>query len=158
MNLYTAKEQNVKAQIAVLQLKIQECEAQLAGTQAQVAAKLLEVDRSTQSFEARMKGMYEMSRQSGLAVLLGADSLSEMLTVGEYLQRIAVRDTRLIAELTARREELAALAARPAGGSACKSSFGFLGRRSIWHDSRRRCAGLLRGASRPAVPRPQPVF
>lgn len=30
--------------------------------------------------------------------------------------------------------------ARPAGGSACKSSFGFLGRRSIWHDSRRRCA------------------
>ena len=34
------------------------------------------VDRSTQSFEARMKGMYEMSRQSGLAVLLGADSLS----------------------------------------------------------------------------------
>ena len=112
MNLYTAKEQNVKAQIAVLQLKIQECEAQLAGTQAQVAAKLLEVDRSTQSFEARMKGMYEMSRQSGLAVLLGADSLSEMLTFGEYLQRIAVRDTRLIAELTARREELAALAAR----------------------------------------------
>ena len=74
MNLYTAKEQNVKAQIAVLQLKIQECEAQLAGTQAQVAAKLLEVDRSTQSFEARMKGMYEMSRQSGLAVLLGADT------------------------------------------------------------------------------------
>ena len=73
VNLYTAKEQNVKAQIAVLQLKIQECEAQLAGTQAQVAAKLLEVDRSTQSFEARMKGMYEMSRQSGLAVLLGAD-------------------------------------------------------------------------------------
>lgn len=112
VNLYTAKEQNVKAQIAVLQLKIQECEAQLAGTQAQVAAKLLEVDRSTQSFEARMKGMYEMSRQSGLAVLLGADSLSEMLTFGEYLQRIAVRDTRLIAELTARREELAALAAR----------------------------------------------
>ena len=56
--------------------------------------------------------MYEMSRQSGLAVLLGADSLSEMLTFGEYLQRIAVRDTRLIAELTARREELAALAAR----------------------------------------------
>ena len=108
VNLYTAKEQNVKAQIAVLQLKIQECEAQLAGTQAQVAAKLLEVDRSTQSFEARMKGMYEMSRQSGLAVLLGADSLSEMLTFGEYLQRIAVRDTRLIAELTARREELAA--------------------------------------------------
>ena len=112
VNLYTAKEQNVKAQIAVLQLKIQECEAQLAGTQAQVAAKLLEVDRSTQSFEARMKGMYEMSRQSGLAVLLGADSLSEMLTFGEYLQRIAVRDTRLIAELTARREERAALAAR----------------------------------------------
>lgn len=112
VNLYTAKEQNVKAQIAVLQLKIQECEAQLAGTQAQVAAKLLEVDRSTQSFEARMKGMYEMSRQSGLAVLLGADSLSEMLTFGEYLQRIAVRDTRLIAELIARREELAALAAR----------------------------------------------
>lgn len=112
VNLYTAKEQNVKAQIAVLQLKIQECEAQLAGTQAQVAAKLLEADRSTQSFEARMKGMYEMSRQSGLAVLLGADSLSEMLTFGEYLQRIAVRDTRLIAELTARREELAALAAR----------------------------------------------
>ena len=112
VNLYTAKEQNVKVQIAVLQLKIQECEAQLAGTQAQVAAKLLEVDRSTQSFEARMKGMYEMSRQSGLAVLLGADSLSEMLTFGEYLQRIAVRDTRLIAELTARREELAALAAR----------------------------------------------
>lgn len=112
VNLYTAKEQNVKAQIAVLQLKIQECEAQLAGTQAQVAAKLLEADRSTQNFEARMKGMYEMSRQSGLAVLLGADSLSEMLTFGEYLQRIAVRDTRLIAELTARREELAALAAR----------------------------------------------
>ena len=50
VNLYTAKEQNVKAQIAVLQLKIQECEAQLAGTQAQVAAKLLEVDRSTQSW------------------------------------------------------------------------------------------------------------
>lgn len=112
VNLYTAKEQNVKSQIAVLQLKIEESEAQLAATQAKVAAKLLEVDASTQSFEARMKGMYEMSRQSSLAALLGADSLAEMLTFGEYLQRIAVRDTRLIAQLTAQREELDALVAQ----------------------------------------------
>ena len=112
VNLYTAKEQNVKSQIAVLQLKIEESEAQLAATQAKVAAKLLEVDASTQSFEARMKGMYEMSRQSSLAALLGADSLAEMLTFGEYLQRIAVRDSHLIAQLTAQREELDALVAQ----------------------------------------------
>lgn len=112
VNLYTAKEQNVKSQIAVLQLKIGESETQLADTQARVAAKLLEVDASTQSFEARMKGMYEMSRQSSLAALLGADSLAEMLTFGEYLQRIAVRDSHLIAQLTAQREELDALVAQ----------------------------------------------
>lgn len=112
VNLYTAKEQNVKSQIAVLQLKIEENEAQLADTQARVAAKLLEVDASTRGFEARMKGMYEMSRQSSLAALLGADSLAEMLTFGEYLQRIAVRDSHLIAQLTAQREELDALVAQ----------------------------------------------
>ncbi len=34
-------------------------------------------------FESRFKGMYEMSRQSNLAILLGIDDVSQMLLFAE---------------------------------------------------------------------------
>ncbi len=104
--LYTQKAAAVEAQMAALNLQISDQSGQVEALQQSVAAAVLDVQASEEAFRAHLKGMYEMSGRSELAVLLGLDSMAEMLSYGEYTRRIAAGDDAVI---TAYREKKDAL-------------------------------------------------
>ena len=103
---YQMQANNIAAQIEAQKEDIAGCEANLDAKQKELTVQMGKVEQSELNFKARLKGMYEMSRQSPLATLFGLEDFSQMLSYTEYLQRISVSDTELIAELEAQQAEL----------------------------------------------------
>jgi peptidoglycan hydrolase CwlO-like protein len=93
---------SVTAQIETQKELIATQEEYIAAKQDEIAQKVLDVAYAKDMFENRLKGMYEMSRQSNLSVLLGISDFSEMLRFAENLNCISKSDTELI-ESTGRR-------------------------------------------------------
>lgn len=103
---YQMQANNIAAQIEAQKEDIANCETDLTTKQDELSVQMGKVEQSELNFKARLKGMYEMSRQSPLATLFGLEDFSQMLSYTEYLQRISVSDTDLIAELEAQQAEL----------------------------------------------------
>ncbi len=98
---YQAQANNLKAQMAALKEEIAAQIESINQKNAEVAEKAANVLYQKQMFEQRLKGMYELSRQSNLAILFGIDDLSQMLRFSENLQQITKRDTELVQQLRA---------------------------------------------------------
>ncbi len=98
---YQAQANNLKAQIAALKEDIAAQVESINAKNAEVAEKAASVLYQKQMFEQRLRGMYELSRQSNLAILFGIDNLSQMLRFSENLQQITERDTDLVRQLRA---------------------------------------------------------
>ena len=96
---YQAQANNLKAQIAALKEDIAAQVESINAKNAEVAEKAASVLYQKQMFEQRLRGMYELSRQSNLAILFGIDNLSQMLRFSENLQQITERDTDLVRQL-----------------------------------------------------------
>ena len=108
---YQAQANNLKAQLAAIKEDIAAQQQSIELKNAEVAEKAANVAYNKSMFESRLKGMYEMSRQSNLAILLGIDDVSQMLLFAENLQQISEHDTQLVQQL---RDEQAALEAQRA--------------------------------------------
>ena len=106
---YQAQANNLKAQLAAIKEDIAAQQQSIELKNAEVAEKAANVAYNKSMFESRLKGMYEMSRQSNLAILLGIDDVSQMLLFAENLQQISEHDTQLVQQL---RDEQAALEAQ----------------------------------------------
>ena len=102
---YQAQANNLKAQLAAIKEDIAAQQQSIELKNAEVAEKAANVAYNKSMFESRLKGMYEMSRQSNLAILLGIDDVSQMLLFAENLQQISEHDTQLVQQL---RDEQAA--------------------------------------------------
>lgn len=115
---YQAQANNLKAQLAAIKEDIAAQQQSIELKNAEVAEKAANVAYNKSMFESRLKGMYEMSRQSNLAILLGIDDVSQMLLFAENLQQISEHDTQLVQQL---RDEQAGPGgpARRAGAAAC---------------------------------------
>ena len=96
---YEQEKNNLAAQIAALNEQIDAQKGSIETKNAEVAEKAANVAYSYEQFRQRLSAMYERSRQSDLAVLLGASSFSEMLLYQENLQQMAVSDTTLVQRL-----------------------------------------------------------
>ncbi len=103
---YLALANALKAQLAAIKEDIAAQRESIEAKNAEIAAKVEDVAREKAQFEQRMKGMYEMSRQSNLAMLLGIEDISQMQRFTENLQQITVRDTELVANLREQQAEL----------------------------------------------------
>ncbi|MFQ9678950.1 MAG: hypothetical protein ACLRZH_01500 [Ruthenibacterium lactatiformans] len=86
---YQAQANNLKAQLAAIKEDIAAQQQSIELKNAEVAEKAANVAYNKSMFESRLKGMYEMSRQSNLAILLGIDDVSQMLLFAENLQQIS---------------------------------------------------------------------
>lgn len=75
---YQAQANNLKAQLAAIKEDIAAQQQSIELKNAEVAEKAANVAYNKSMFESRLKGMYEMSRQSNLAILLGIDDVSQM--------------------------------------------------------------------------------
>ena len=103
---YQAQANNLKAQMVALK---EEIEAQIVSINlknAEIAEKAASVLYQKEMFEQRLKSMYELSRQSNLAILFGIEDLSQMLRFSENLQQITQRDTELVRCLRAEQAAL----------------------------------------------------
>lgn len=96
---YQQQAQAISAQIETQRLLIAQQEQELAAKQAELADQVVRVQEAREAFEQRLKAMYEISRTSQLSILLGLDSVADMLTYSENLTRIAESDTELVSEL-----------------------------------------------------------
>ena len=96
---YQQQAQAISAQIETQRLIIAQQEEELAAKQAELADQVVRVQEARDAFEQRLKAMYEISRTSQLSILLGLDSVADMLTYGENLSRIAESDTQLVDNL-----------------------------------------------------------
>ncbi len=110
---YYAQANNLKAQLAAIKEDIESKKLSIEEKNAEVAEKAASVEYNKEMFEQRLRSMYEMSRQSNLAILLGIDDPSGMLVFAENLQRISQHDSELVrrlgeekVELEAQRDEL----------------------------------------------------
>lgn len=96
---YQAQANNLKAQLAAIKEDIAAQIESINLKNAEVAEKAATVLYQKEMFEQRLRGMYELSRQSNLAILFGIDDLSQMLRFSENLQQITERDTELVEQL-----------------------------------------------------------
>lgn len=103
---YLALANALKAQLAAIKEDIAAQRESINGKNEEIALKMEDVAREKAQFEQRMKGMYEMSRQSSLAMLLGIDDITQMQRFTENLQQITVRDTELVEHLRTEQAEL----------------------------------------------------
>lgn len=105
---YYEKMNNLKAQLAVLREDTQALQAEINDKNAQIEAKVLAAAQEKHLFEQRLRSMYEMSRQSNLAILLGIDDPARQLIFAENLQCISKHDSELIRRINAQQQELQA--------------------------------------------------
>lgn len=109
---YYQKTSNLKAQLAVLREDSAALQQEIDAQNAEIEQKVLEAAQEKQQFEQRLRSMYEMSRQSNLAILLGIDDLSDQLVFAENLQCISRHDSEMIRTINAHRQELEAAGER----------------------------------------------
>ncbi len=103
---YLELSNNLKAQLTALREDIEAQRQSIERKNDEAAAMAANAERERALFEERLRGMYEMSRQSSLAMLLGVGDVSQLLRFVENLQRITVHDTELVKALQAREAAL----------------------------------------------------
>ena len=132
---YQAQANNLKAQLAAIKEDIAAQQQSIELKNAEVAEKAANVAYNKSMFESRLKGMYEMSRQSNLAILLGIDDVSQMLLFAS-------------ARLRRTLPQMKRLWRKPRGSTSRRRKNGGSGRRqTTWISSTIRAAlpGLSRG-------------
>ena len=95
-----------KDEIALLQERIQLLEQDIEQKKEEIAAKQAEIDRNYALYLQRMRAMYMHDDTTTLGLLLGADSFTTFLTNTDSMARVAEHDRKLVANLTAQRQEL----------------------------------------------------
>ncbi len=79
--------------------EIAKAEDEIDQKNIEISAKEKEIDENTELLKLRLRAMYMAPETNELMLLLNSGSFTEYLTHVEYLNRIAKKDTELIAEL-----------------------------------------------------------
>ena len=90
---------NLNANIQSLDAEIESINAQITATKIEIAMSETTIDLTYEKYMERQKLNYMMGEYSPLEVMIGAQSLSDMLTREQYLKNAADYDDQLITEL-----------------------------------------------------------
>ena len=99
-------------EISAVEDIIEELEGEIQTTQQELIAAQIRLDEMQETFEKRIRNMYEQSDTSYLDVVLGSDSFSTMIEYMEYVSRIMDYDKKLLEEYEAAKETVAAAKAK----------------------------------------------
>ena len=99
-------------EISAVEDIIAELEDEIKTTQQQLIEAQIQLDEMQDTFEKRIRNMYEQSDTSYLDVVLGSDSFSTMIEYMEYVSRIMDYDKKLLEEYEAAKETVAAAKAK----------------------------------------------
>ncbi len=97
---------NLDAKVSAMQKKINLCNQQIAETRAQIALsektiaqKNEDIAQTKEAFKKRIRSLYTSNTSSGLQILLGAESFSDLLTRTELTKCISAQDTAIVEKL-----------------------------------------------------------
>ena len=99
-------------EITAVQGIIEELEGEIKTTQQQLVEAQIKLDDMQDTFEKRIRNMYEQGDTSYLDVVLGSDSFSTMIEYMEYVSRIMDYDKKLLEEYEAAKNAVAAAKAK----------------------------------------------
>lgn len=100
------KIETTKSLLKALEAQISEKENEIAEKQAEIEAKATEVSDTRARFLALVQAQYENGSVSILEVLLGADSISDLLSRAEYMASILDYNTKLLDNFKREKQEL----------------------------------------------------
>ena len=106
---YEAQLEAIKQLIDITQQIIEEIKIHLTETQEQLDAKERELQGYYEVLGKRLRYLHMNNSTSLLSLVMGADSFSEALIIGQYMTKITENDTKLIDEVTNTRNAIESL-------------------------------------------------
>ena len=100
---------SIKALIEINEALIVEIKLHLTETQEKLDAKERELKEYYRMLGVRIRYLHMNNSTSALSLILGADSYSDALIIGQYMTEISEYDTNLIDKTTATRNEIAGM-------------------------------------------------
>lgn len=98
----------LESQIYLINQDISETNAALNQKQVELAEKKEDIAETDALFKERLKAMYMMRANGGIAAILGVESMSQLMTAADALQRISVNDTALLEQMELERQNIEA--------------------------------------------------
>lgn len=107
-NTLDAQMQNLQSQIDGLNTQINDLDASISEKNAAIAEKQENIDRDVETLKERLCAIYMMGDASTLEIILQSESVIDMAQKVELLNMITEHDTKLIQQLSADMEAIAA--------------------------------------------------
>ena len=107
-NTLDAQMQNLQSQIDGLNTQINDLDASISEKNAAIAEKQENIDRDVETLKERLCAIYMMGDASTLEIILQSESVIDMAQKVELLNMITEHDTRMIQQLSADMEAIAA--------------------------------------------------
>ena len=107
-NTLDAQVQNLQSQIDGLNAQISGLDASISEKDAAIAEKQANIDRDVETLKERLCAIYMMGDASTLEIILQSESVIDMAQKVELLNMITEHDTKLIRQLSADMEAIAA--------------------------------------------------
>ena len=107
-NTLDAQMQNLQSQIDGLNTQINDLDASISEKNAAIAEKQENIDRDVETLKERLCAIYMMGDTSTLEIILQSESVIDMAQKVELLNMITEDDTKLIQQLSADMEAIAA--------------------------------------------------
>ena len=107
-NMLDAQVQNLQSQIDGLNAQISGLDASISEKDAAIAEKQANIDRDVETLKERLCAIYMMGDASTLEIILQSESVIDMAQKVELLNMITEHDTKLIQQLSADMEAIAA--------------------------------------------------
>lgn len=107
-NTLDAQMQNLQSQIDGLNTQINDLDASISEKNAAIAEKQENIDRDVETLKERLCAIYMMGDASTLEIILQSESVIDMAQKVELLNMITEHDTKMIQQLSADMEAIAA--------------------------------------------------
>ncbi len=96
---YESKINAINNKIIACNKYIATCQAEIAENEAEIAENNAKIEDTKERFKRRIRSIYNSNTDTGLQLLLGAESFSEFLALTELTQCISAQDNKLIEEI-----------------------------------------------------------
>lgn len=98
---YEKKISSINDKIIACNRYIAICQAEIAENEEKIAENNAKIETTKERFKKRLRSIHNSNTDTGLQVLLGAESFSEFLALTELTQCISAQDNKLINEIVA---------------------------------------------------------
>ncbi len=105
---YESKISAINSKIIACNKYIAACQAEIAANEAKIADSNAKIEDTKERFKKRIRSIYNSNTDTGIQLLLGAESFSEFLALTELTQCISAQDNKLVDEIV---ETIAAIKA-----------------------------------------------